>query len=399
MIVSTPPERKAFSSVLVQDGDWRRAATAAAERVRMELSGRACDLAVVFVSEPYRSLEAAELSTLLSKALPGALLLGCNAAGVIGPGREIEQAPAISLLGMSLPGVRLQAFSLRPEDLAALASGEDLVRWLDLYPTENPNFLCLADPMTCDVDRLLKVFNEGYPGRPLVGGLASGGAAAGTPGWIFSEGEVLPAGAAGVGLWGKVAVDTVVSQGCRPVGPGYLVTKSDRHILRQLGGRPAFEVLRELVESLTAEDRRLAKHSLMAGIAMEEKRAAFKPGDFLIRNLVGVDPADGAVMVGALVRPGQTLQFHLRDARAAAEDLEALLGKVPAGGASPRAGLLFSCLGRGKGLFGTADHDIKMIESRLGPMSVAGFFANGELGPVGGRNYAHGYTSSLALFS
>ncbi len=399
MIVITPPERKAFSSALVQDGDWRRAASAAAERVRADLAGRPCDLAAVFVSEPYRSLEAADLAALLSKELSGAVLLGCNAAGVIGPGREIEQAPAVSLLGMSLPGVRLQAFSLPPAELAALASGDELVRSLDLYPTEKPNFLCVADPMTCDVDRLLKIFNEAYPGRPLVGGLSSGGGAGGGAGWIFSEGEVLTEGAAGVCLRGAVEVDTVVSQGCRPVGPGYLVTKSDRHILLQLGGRPAFEVLRELVESLSPDDRRLAKRSLMAGVAMEEKRAAFKPGDFLIRNLLGVDPADGSVMVGALVRPGQTIQFHLRDARAAAEDLESMLGKVPAGGAGPRAGLLFSCLGRGKGLFGTADHDIKMIESRLGPMAVAGFFANGELGPVGGRNFVHGYTSSLALIS
>ena len=398
MIVVTPPSRKAFSSALVQDADWRRAASSAAERVRADLGGRPCDLAVAFVSEPYRSLEAAELAGLLSKELPGAVLLGCNAAGVIGPGREIEHAPAVSLLGMNLPGVRLQPFTFSPGDLATLSTGDQLLRALDLYPTERPNFLCLADPLTCDVDRLLKVFNEGYPGRPLVGGLSSG-AAAGGAGWIFSEGEILSEGAAGVCLWGDLEVDTVVSQGCRPVGACFLVTKSDRHVLRQLGGRPAFEVLRELVESLSPDDRRLAKHSLMAGIAMEEKRGGLQPGNFFIRNLIGVDPADGAVMVGASVRPGQTLQFHLRDARAAAEDLEAMLGKVPAEGASPRAGLLFSCLGRGKGLFGAADHDIKMIESRLGPMAVAGFFANGELGPVGGRNYVHGYTSSLALLS
>ena len=230
--------------------------------------------------------------------------------------------------------------------MATLSTGDQLLRALDLYPTERPNFLCLADPLTCDVDRLLKVFNEGYPGRPLVGGLSSG-AAAGGAGWIFSEGEILSEGAAGVCLWGDLEVDTVVSQGCRPVGAGFLVTKSDRHVLRQLGGRPAFEVLRELVESLSPDDRRLAKHSLMAGIAMEEKRGGLKPGNFLIRNLIGVDPADGAVMVGASVRPGQTLQFHLRDARAAAEDLEAMLGKVPAEGASPRAGLLFCWAGGG----------------------------------------------------
>ena len=386
---------KVFSSAISKKKDWRQAAQEAAEKAKAGLSGRPCDCALFFVSEPYPGLDPAELSSLLSKALGTPALLGCNASGVIGQDREIEMEPAISLLAMSLPDVKISPFSLSEADIASLASGPDLVRTLDLYPTEKPNFLCLADPMLCDVEKLLGLFNTGYPERPVVGGMASG-PAVGLRSWLALDGNAEPVAACGLALSGEISFETVVSQGCRPIGEPFIVTKADGHVLYALASRPAVEVLLETIENLSPRDRELARHSLLAGLVMNEYQSGFKRGDFLIRNIMGSDPEKGALMIGAPLRPGQTLQFQLRDAKTSTEDLEALLHNPGAKGAA-QAALLFSCCGRGRGLYGAPDHDIGLIQSLRGPLPLAGFFANGEFGPVAGKNHIHGYTASLAF--
>jgi small ligand-binding sensory domain FIST len=332
---------------------------------------------------------------LISKELGAASLLGCNASGVIGKESEVEMEPAITILAMSLPGVKISPFSLSETEIAALTSGPDLVRLLDLYPTEKPNFLCLADPMLCDAEKLMGLFNAGYPERPVIGGMASG-PAVGLKGWIVLNGEADPGAAAcGLALSGEISIETVVSQGCRPIGEPAIVTKSDGHVLYALASRPAVEVLLETIENLSPRDKELARHSLLAGLVMDEYQSKFKRGDFLIRNIMGSDPDKGVLLVGAPLRPGQTLQFQLRDAKTSAEDLDALL-RAPAKAAA-QAALLFSCCGRGRGLYGAPDHDVKLIQSLRGPLPLAGFFANGEFGPVAGKNHVHGYTASLAF--
>ena len=396
---SIAQKEKVFSSALSRNKDWRQAARETAAKAKADLTGRSCDAALFFMSEPYQDMDAAELSSLLSKELGAPALLGCNASGVIGQDREIEMEPALSLLAMSLPGVKISPFSLSETEIASLSSGADLVKLLDIYPTDKPSFLCLADPMSCDADKLLGLFNTGYPGRPLVGGMASG-PAVGRESWISLGGSSEPAAACGLALSGDLEIETVVSQGCRPIGEPFIITKAEEHVLYSLASRPAVKVLLETIENLSPVDRALARHSLLAGLVMNEYQSKFKRGDFLIRNLIGSDPAQGALMVGAELRPGQTLQFQLRDAKTSAEDLEALL-KNPAvrpGTAAARGALLVSCCGRGRGFYGQPDHDIGLLQSLRGPLPVAGFFANGEFGSVAGKNYVHGYTSSLAIF-
>ncbi|HVA66940.1 MAG TPA: FIST N-terminal domain-containing protein [Elusimicrobiota bacterium] len=395
---SIAQKEKIFSSALSRNKDWRQAARETATKAKADLMGRSCDAALFFMSEPYPDADAAELSSLFSKELGAPVLLGCNASGVIGQNHEIEMGPALSLLAMSLPGVKISPFSLSEAEIASLNSGAGMVQLLDIYPTDKPSFLCLADPMSCDADKLLGLFNAGYPGRPVVGGMASG-PAVGRESWLSLGGAVEPATACGLALSGDLEIETVVSQGCRPIGEPFIITKAEGHMLYSLASRPAVKVLLETIENLSPVDRALARHSLLAGLVMNEYQSTFKRGDFLIRNLMGSDPAQGALMVGAELRPGQTLQFQLRDAKTSAEDLEALL-KNPAAGrpAAARGALLVSCCGRGRGLYGRPDHDIGLLQSLRGPLPVAGFFANGEFGSVAGKNYVHGYTSSLAIF-
>ncbi len=387
---------KHFAEGFSELKDWRQAAVAASKAARMRLGTSPCDLAVVFVAEAYPDFDPAEFSTLLAKNLAPLRVLGCNASGVIAGRKEVERTPAISILAMRLPGVRVQPFSFSSAELGRLENGAALVKELDLYPNENPKFMILGDPMSGDPERMAALFNEGYPGAPLVGGMASG-LLLHRPSWMLLGSSVIKNGLAGVALIGPVEIQTVVAQGCRPIGVPLIVTKAEGNVLRELGGRNPLEVLRETLSKCSPEDQRLARNSLFAGLVMNESRSEFRRGDFVIRNIIGYDDQSGSLALGTNLRRGQTLQFQLRDAHTSDQDFSMLLGLLPETDAAPRGALLFSCCGRGKGLYGESDHDATLVQSRLGPLPLAGFFANGEFGPVGGRNFVHGYTSSLAL--
>ncbi|MHB2026188.1 MAG: FIST signal transduction protein [Elusimicrobiota bacterium] len=387
-------EDKRFFSALSTDKDWRKAVSEAAAKVAGALTG-GCDLAVVFATDLHQDVKPAELPELLRQILPCRVLIGCNASGVIAGRKEIEMKPAVSVMGMRLPGVEITPFHLSSKDTESLKTGAALLETLDIYPTDKPKFLAFADPMTCDIEKWIKLFNEGYPGAPVIGGLASG-MAMGRPNWLVLGLESYSEGSVGVALSGDVEFDIVVAQGCRPIGEPRIITKAEAHVLRELGGRPPLEILSEVIQGLSPADQELARRSLFAGLVMDEYRGKFKRGDFLIRNIVGLDEESGALMIGADLRAGQTLQFQLRDARTSDEDLKSLIGRLP-DGTSERGALLVSCCGRGQGLYGEPDHDSALIQTAKGPLPMAGFFANGEIGPVGGKNYVHGYTSSLAL--
>ncbi len=389
-------DQKAFAAGMSANRNWREAVKEAASRVKKELGGRSCDLALVFVSESYDTLEPAAFAKAITDALPYRVLLGCNSSGVIAGKNEVEMEPAISIFAMHVPGVKLYPFVVPPSETAALADGTRLIKYLDIYPTDKPRFLCFADPVTCDVVKLLHGFNEGYKGLPVVGGLASGGVM-GAPNWLCLNGTVYSEGAIGVAIVGDLEFETVVSQGCRPIGKPYVITKAEDNTLYELAGRQSLLVVRELLESLTGKDRSLAEHSLSVGLAMDERKTAHKRGDFVIRNIVGFDPDAGTLVIGAHLKVGQTLQFQLRDADTSSEDLRLLLEKVHAEDGKPRGALLVSCCGRGKQFYGKPDHDASAIQSSCGPIPLAGFFANGEIGPIGDKNYVHGYTSSLVL--
>jgi small ligand-binding sensory domain FIST len=387
---------KRFAEGVSENNDWRKAAAEAAKETRARLGPGPCDLALVFVSEAFEDFDPVEFSTLLAKHLAPLRVLGCNACGVIAGRKEIEQTPAISILAMGLPGVRVQSFAYTQAELGRLENGAALVKDLDLYPNENPKFMILGDPMSGDAERMAALFNEGYPGAPVVGGMASG-LLLRKPTWLLQGSSVTRQGLIGAALVGPVEIQTVVAQGCRPIGEPLIVTKAEGNVLHELGGKNPLEVLRGILSKCSPEDQSLARSSLFAGLVMNESRSDFRRGDFVIRNLIGYEQESGSLVLGANLRRGQTLQFQLRDAHTSDLDFSMLLSALPEIGTAPCGALLFSCCGRGKGLYGESDHDATLVQSLRGPVPMAGFFANGEFGPVGGRNFVHGYTSSLVL--
>jgi len=380
-----------WASALSEQADTTAALLDVVARVRATLDGASPDLMIVFCS-PHHQAAFSALPEALAEAFPGALLVGCSAGGVIGDGREVEERAALSLTAAVLPGVTLTPFQVGrtpgddPHDLTGLPAGSEA------------EFLVLADPFSCDAQALIDLLDGGYPAGHKVGGLASG---ARSPGGnaLFLGRETHRHGAVAVGLSGDVVVDTLVAQGCRAIGRPMPITACEGNMILALDKRRPVDVLRELHESLGEADKRLMRTALHVGIEMNERSLEFRQGEFLVRNLVGVDPERGAVQVASKVRPWQVVQFLLRDARTAEEDLVFLLERYRDQN-HPRASgaLLFSCLGRGKGLFGVADHDTGLFRARLGAVPLGGFFCNGEIGPVGGKTFLHGYTSAFGLF-
>ncbi len=209
----------------------------------------------------------------------------------------------------------------------------------------------------------------------------------------------IESGAVAVLVHGAVNVTSVVSQGCRPIGQPFVVTKAERNVVVELGGRPALAQLQELFEKLSPEEQQLARGGLHVGQVIDEYRDEFERGDFLVRNVQGVDPKNGAIAIGDWVRAGRTVQFHVRDAATADEDLDALLSAVRAGSCGRlRGALLFTCNGRGTRLFDQPHHDAAAVARHWPDLPAAGFFAQGEIGPIGGKNFVHGFTASIALF-
>jgi small ligand-binding sensory domain FIST len=216
--------------------------------------------------------------------------------------------------------------------------------------------------------------------------------------WLFANGESFHGGVVGAAFTGDVAIDTIVAQGCRPIGPPMVVTRCDGNLIAEIDHTPPLQVLEALHASLEPRDRALFRQSLFIGIEMKDS-LVHREGELLVRNIVGVDAEANVLAVAARLRPFQVIRFLLRDARTATEDLERMLERHRASGSGACDGaLLFSCLGRGEGLFGEPDHDSRLFRKHLGDAALGGFFCNGEIGPVGGTTFLHGYTSSFALF-
>jgi small ligand-binding sensory domain FIST len=260
-------------------------------------------------------------------------------------------------------------------------------------------WLVFIDPFHLDSEIWLRTWNEAFAPLPVVGGLASG-----DPGdqrtQVYLNGEVFEEGGVAVSFGGDVRLATVTSQGCTPIGETWTLTKVDANIIHEIGNRPAYQVLAETFNSLPAEEQKTARGNLFIGLVVNEYLEDFHRGDFLIRNLLGADPNSGSIAVGALPRAGQTIQFQRQSASAATEDMKELLTRARnrIGNSPVYGGCLCCCNGRGKHMFGVANHDAQMVQQRLGPLGLAGFFCNGEIGPVGEKNFLHGYTASLALF-
>ena len=388
---------KIFASGMSRNKNWHEALSEAAAQVKRGLAGASCDLLIVFVSENYDDFDASQFASSLTHFVPSGTTIGCNSSGVIAGSKEVEMEPALTMLAMHLEGVNIYPFQLNESDLTPVNESSELINTLDIFPPDKPRFIVFGDPGSFDIVKFLQLANEAYKGLPVTGGLASG-AVMGVPNWMCLNGVAFREGLVGVALTGDITFDILVSQGCRPIGKSYAITKAENNVLYELAGRPALEVVRELIESLSPEDRKLAEFSLSVGLVMNEKQSAFKRGDFLIRNLVGFDPDANALMIGSLLKVGQTLQFQVRDAATSAEDLDHFLRDMPKTDPAPRGAMLVSCCGRGRNFYGTPDHDAKAVQTFHGPLPLAGFFANGEIGPVGAKNFVHGYTSSLVIF-
>ena len=374
--------------------DGREAARVAIDAALAPLAGEPADLVLLFVSPQHEDAQRAIID-IATERVEGATVLGCSAGGVIGARREVEDAPAVAAWAASLPGIGVQPFRLtfqREDDHAIVEGLEDLPS-----PDEEPLILMLADPFSFPADVLLDHLNEAGSAPPIVGGMASGGLEAGRNSLFFND-EILRDGAVGAILTGP-GMTTVVSQGCRPVGKTYAVTRAERNVLFELGGAPAMSRIEELYGEAGERDQLLIRRGLHVGSAITETKPELARGDFLIRNVVGVDRESGAIAISDLIEVGRTVQFQVRDAESAREDLRAVLERERRARPSDVAGaLLFSCNGRGSALFGQPDHDVSAMRRAFGDVPVAGFFAAGEMGPVAGKNFLHGFTASILLF-
>jgi len=374
--------------------DQRAGALEAALTAREGLDGEPCDLALVFAAGTHLAAPEAVLEA-VHEALDPAALIGCAAGGVIGAHREVEDGTAVSVWAGHLDGGTAATFHALVEEIeegtGALAGMPEL--------DGADGAVLLADPATFPTDAVLKFLSESAPAVPLVGGLASARTAGGGTA-LFLGDEVRDEGAVGVRLDG-VEVLPCVSQGATPIGPELTITAADGHVILELAGRPALEKLRETIESLGADDLALVQGGLLMGIVVDTNKPDYVQGDFLVRGLVGADPETGQVAVAAEVRPGQVVRLHARDAESADRDLREALGvRMRALGGRPPAGaLLFSCNGRGRGLFGRGDHDVEALADELAGAPAAGFFAAGEIGPVGGESFLHGFTATVVVFA
>jgi small ligand-binding sensory domain FIST len=383
-----------FFSVLSQNESTTAAVEDLIARAKEATNGK-IDVAFVFLTAHHKE-EADAIAEKLWLELDPQALLGVTAEGVIGEDLEVERSPGISLLVGDMPGVRLHPFHIPVADWRSLIQEPQVLAERFGYTEETRAIIAFGDPFTTPVTQLLDLMNQSMHNAPLIGGMASGSQTRGGNALIKND-CVYNGGMVGISLTGNVQVQSIVSQGCRPIGQSMVITKSHDNVIEQLGGRPSLKALRELIQGLPAEDQELINtHGLMIGRVISEYKDRFTRGDFLVRGLSGADENSGAIAVGDYVKTGQTVQFHVRDAATADEDLNLMLDPQNLGD-PPAAALLFSCNGRGLNMFEKPSHDVTAAKAAMPRTAVAGFFAAGELGPVGGKNFIHGHTASLAL--
>ena len=379
-----------------------------------ESLGQPADLAFIFISNAFAS-EFPRLMPLLQDQLGTVPVVGCGGGGVIGQDsqsspQEVEDEPALSLTLAALPGVNIQTFHLDADHFPDLDSSPDL--WVDLIgvsPEDQPHFILLGDTMSASINDLIQGLDYAYPDGVKIGGVTTG-ATSGSG--LFCQGILHSEGTVGVALSGNIIVEAIVAQGCRPVGPLLRVAEADRNVLLQVeaqtGGdrsavdtkvQTALEALHRTLDRMDDTDRTMAQNALSIGIVRDAFKMQLQAGDFLIRNLIGVDPRIGAIAVGDRVRPGQRVQFHIHDAEASAEDLEELLQQYrDTQPASPQGAMMFNCVGRGERFYGQPNFDTQIFQHYLPDTPLSGFFCQGEIGPIGGTTFLHGYTAAIGLF-
>lgn len=383
-----------------------------AQQAQDALNGCSPDFGMVFISSTFMS-EYSRLMPLLQEFFPDTIFAGCSGGGIVGSddageSQEIEGRTALSLSLAQLPQVNIHPFHIQTRRLPDLDGPPDA--WVDLVgipPHQNPQFIILADPMSAGINDVLQGMDFAYPGAVKIGGLASIGGPSGQS-CLFLNGQDYYDGVIGIAMSGRIALEPIVAQGCRPIGGLYRVVEGDRNIILQVEEEQAevgtgniqtpLDALQGVIKELDPDDLELAQNSLFVGVAQSEFKRTLEQGDFLIRNLLGVDPKLGALAVGERVRSGQRIQFHLRDAQTSADDLVSLLETyVKKQSDQAMAALMFSCLGRGEMLYKEPNFDSGVLRRYLKNIPINGFFCNGEIGPVGGTTFIHGYTSVFGI--
>ena len=380
-------------------GGWDEAAIQRwAAALRSRLDTPTVSLGILFATPSFAE-HATDLLEIIRLRARIPCLVGCSTRAVIVNEREFESGEGLSLGLYHLQGAELQALHIDPTTLADPPSAATRLAGIVPSSSPAPGWLVFADPFESAGEQWLQEWNRQHPGVPVVGGLASGDPNSQRT-QVFLDGTAHESGVVALAVGGAVRLEPVISQGCTPIGEIWTVTRTDRNFIVTIGNRPAYSVLIETFNGLSKEDQVRTQGNLFVGFAGTEYRDEFRRGDFLVRNLLGADPRHGVIAVGALPRAGQTIQFQRRDAAAASEELAWLLARTRERLAGRRVfgGVLGVCLGRGENLFGNPNHDAALIQEQLGPLPVAGFYCNGEIGPVGDRSFVHGYTAALALF-
>ena len=386
-----------WASAISESENVEEAVSECAESIK-SIVGNSPDLVFVFPSFNF-SGQFKDISNALSKHFENSVIMGCSGNGVIGAGREVEHTPGFAMCAAELPEVEITPFHISDSDLP---DGDDPPnKWenvLGVSRESRPNFVLLADPFSVRGENLLMGMDYAYPDCKIVGGLASGGTQPGSNA-LYLNNITYDHGIAGVALSGNIEINTIVAQGCKPIGSLSRITKCERNILQELDGRSPFDILGETYNDLNEADQKLFQNSLFLGVVMDPFESSPGIGDFLIRNIVGANPDAGQLAVGQMLREGQLVQFHLRDAQTSTENLSNMLDEYQSTPFGPETGaLMFSCLGRGKYLYEEPDHDTDLFREKIGNLPLTGFFCNGEIGPVSGSTFLHGYTSSFGIF-
>jgi len=392
-------EHMKWASVSESGSNLSTLIASAAEKINRSLVGVPPNLVLVFITEHFVELYP-HLPGLLQHHFGDAMVAGCSAGGIIGGGQEIENRPAISISAAVLPGVSLHPFHTDTQDLPDEDASPEVWRhWLDVDKVADPQFMILADPFSAQVEPFLNGLDYAFPQSPKIGGLASGGRRAGENA-LFLNNQIFTSGLLCIGFAGNIRIDTIVAQGCRPIGNPLAVTRCQENVIFEVEHESPLVYLNRLFQSASEYDRQLMRTALFLGVAVDSIPDPGETFPYLIRNLIGADYNAGTVSVGALIREGQMVQFYLRDRQTSQEDLELMLSRYASEFKLPEnaGAVLFSCLGRGQFLYGVPNYDSSCFIGKLGPHSLSGFFCNGEIGPVGKSTFIHGYTSAFGIF-
>lgn len=378
---------------LSTSADPHAGAVEAAADAAARMDGADVDLAVVFASGAHLASPLATIEGVHDVLAPG-VLIGCGAGGIVGAGREIEGGTAVTVWTASFDDGVVSGFHAEVQEI----DGGVAIRGMPELSGAGGAIL-LPDPYSFPTDAVLGELHERSPGVPVVGGVSSARTLRGEASLFLGE-EVVSGGAVGLRFDG-IELLPCVSQGATPIGPELTITAGEGRIIHELAGRPALAALRSVVEDLDEDERRILAEGMLLGIVVDSGQPDYVHGDFLVRSLLGGDPETGTVAVGAPIAPGQVVRVHARDAVSADRDLHDALGlrRKALGADAPAGALMFTCNGRGRGMFGVADHDTTALTAELGAIPTAGFFAAGEIGPVGGESFLHGFTATVAVFA